>query len=83
MIHGTGFVYNDLKLDNILLDYGVTTDESGLNLSLSESALFDRLRLNVIDFGFASLYIDRSTKDHIKKTTKETFRGNIHFASLN
>ena len=67
----------------MLLDFGVETDEFGVSLQLSDAALFDKLRINVIDFGFASRYIDKATKKHVKKTKLNIFKGNIDFASLN
>lgn len=42
-MHEAGYVYNDLKPDNILLDYESNVTKSGKNVSL-----------NVIDFGFST-----------------------------
>ena len=42
-IHAAGYVYNDLKLDNILLNYG----ESSIQ------------QLNLADLGFATRYRDK------------------------
>ena len=46
-IHEAGFIYNDLKLDNIMIGYPDRTELSQLRL---------------IDFGFADKYKDKSGK---------------------
>lgn len=78
-IHNAGYIYNDLKLDNILVD---------LNQSLplkqsSNKSVFENCKLRLIDFGFATSYIDKETGKHMRKTEVDTFRGNMIFASLN
>ena len=62
-------MYNDLKLDNILVG----------NESLNPKTM-DKIRL--IDFGFASRYLD-STGRHISQEDVDIFRGNMVFASVN
>ena len=62
-IHGVGYIFNDLKLDNLLLDFGVNTTY----LPTINANFFDKLNINIIDFGFATSYIDDKTKEHIKK----------------
>lgn len=78
-IHGAGYVFNDLKLENLLFDFGVDTT----NLPASNANFFEGLNINIINFGFASSYIDDDTKEHITKGSIKTFRGNFEFASLN
>ena len=53
MIHNTGFIYNDLKLDNILIGYG-----QRLPLDCSQGNCFENIKINLVDFGFATRYID-------------------------
>ena len=42
-----GNVYNDLKLDNLVLD----CDASEMNLYKTDDDIFDQLNVNLIDFG--------------------------------
>lgn len=51
-VHSVGLVYNDLKLDNILIGYNTHLPTK---FDDSESALKD-LNLHLIDFGFCSKY---------------------------
>lgn len=54
-IHAAGYVYNDLKLDNLMLDYDVSKD------NFEESSTNDIFRIfnvNIVDMGFATRYID-------------------------
>ena len=77
-IHDQGFVYNDLKLDNILLDF------VGPRESNNDSAgHLDQYVITLTDFGFATRYVDPETLDHIKKEKVDIFRGNLPMASLN
>jgi len=65
-IHDTGNVYNDLKLDNILI---------GDKLSSLESMH----EIRVIDFGFATHFQDQ-TGQHLP-LGEQVFRGNMAFCS--
>jgi len=74
-MHQAGYIYNDLKPDNILLDYNLDLDK------LSRSG--KNLNINVIDFGFSTRNINKTTNKHIEKSRLDTFRGNMIFASIN
>ena len=78
-IHTAGFVFNDLKLDNLLFDIDV--DEKMLRTM--EENIFDNNNINIIDFGFVYPFIDQETQTHLEKTQLDTFRGNMVFSSLN
>lgn len=78
-VHEAGYVYNDLKLDNLLLNYGTNSQ----SLIDSQSNIFKENSVNLIDFGFATRYLDKKTKLHLEKKEVNTFRGNMVFASLN
>ena len=78
-IHGAGLVFNDLKQDNILFDFDANMDK----MSTSEENIFENNNINLIDFGFATQYIDEETNEHVKKQQLDVFRGNMVFASLN
>ena len=69
-VHSAGLIYNDLKLENILVG----------NYKGSSSTLHE---LRLCDFGFASKYIDETTGEHISKGFTDVFRGNMVFASVN
>jgi len=64
-------VFNDLKLQNIMINENIDNDE-------------DCNEVVLIDYGFASSYLQKDKKTHISpSSTTEVFRGNIFFASLN
>ena len=52
-MHQAGYIFNDLKLDNLLFDAGVKTED----LKTSEGDIFDQQNVNIIDFGFVSPYL--------------------------
>ena len=50
-IHEAGYVYNDLKLDNILIGYGKKPPK------VAEGSLLEGLSLHLVDFGFSSRFV--------------------------
>lgn len=66
-IHEAGYVFNDLKLDNVLIG----------NHKNSESSLH---KIRLCDFGFALKYRDHNGK-HLKQTDVDAFRSNMIFAT--
>jgi len=69
MIHGAGYTYNDMKLDNILVgDY--TMNEKTMH------------QIRLIDFGFATRYLDKQG-NHIEDQETDVFRSNMIFATVN
>ena len=50
-IHSAGYVYNDLKLDNILLDFQKNLSEKNL-----EGNVFAQEPLYLVDFGFTTKF---------------------------
>ncbi len=77
-VHAAGYIYNDLKLDNIMVGFKNKLPKE----HNEENALADA-SLHLVDFGFATRYIDKLTGLHIQKDEVETFRGNMIFGSLN
>lgn len=75
-IHKSGYIYNDLKPDNILLQYG-----KRLPKDCSSGNCFQDLTLVLVDFGFATRYIDKKTGEHLEEAKLNFFRGNQLFAS--
>ena len=62
-IHRAGHVFNDLKLDNMMLDL----DYDDSKLKTSQENIFEKNKVTLIDFGFATTYIDEESQQHIKK----------------
>ena len=79
-IHEAGFVYNDLKLDNLLFDFDLMNVE---DLNTTNIDIFEKMNINIIDYGFATPYLEKLTKRHIIVSNIGTFRGNIVFSSVN
>ena len=52
-IHNSGYVYNDLKLDNLLIGYN-----DQLPSKYIEGNCFEYVSINIVDFGFVTKYID-------------------------
>lgn len=76
-VHEAGYVYNDLKLDNLMLDYSFDPIADGsVNVFRDNS-------VNIVDFGFASTYIDKLTGQHLDQVDVDVFEGNMVFSSLN
>ena len=76
IIHLAGYVYNDIKLDNIMTSYA---DE--LPDEFIEQNCFEKVNLHLIDFGFATRYSDKVTGKLLPKKEVENFRGNMVFGS--
>ena len=68
-IHNAGFVYNDLKLDNLVVGDFKNSPES-----------MNEIRL--VDFGFVTRYLDKDGK-HLQMKNITTFRNNLIFCSIN
>ena len=77
-IHSAGYVYNDLKLDNILVGFRDKIPST----QTSKDAL-KTCSLHLVDFGYATRYISRRTGQHIEKSDVSNFRGNMIFGSVN
>lgn len=78
VIHDSGLVYNDLKCDNILLNYGEHLPKLSQDTNKN---YFKNIHLNLIDFGLASNWLNRKTGKHHEDEDVTYFRGNLYFAS--
>ena len=63
-VHLAGFIFNDLKLDNLLLDFG--SDAKQLKKDV-DTDIFSTNNINIIDFGFATPYLKEDGTTHVKK----------------
>ena len=61
-MHRAGFVYNDLKLDNIMIGYN-----ESLPKKYSMGDCFEKVSLYLIDYGFATSCIDKKTGKYLRK----------------
>ena len=52
-VHSAGFVYNDLKLDNLMIGYGQKVYKKTNGCSM-----FRDCSIHLVDFGFASKFVD-------------------------
>ena len=75
MVHNSGYIYGDLKLDNILAGYGEDMPNS------SVENVFSKTNLHLIDFGFAAKYVDKNL-NHLPERHVELFQGNLIFSSV-
>lgn len=75
-IHSAGYVYNDLKPDNI------TLGGAECLLTSTPDNVFKNAKIMLIDFGLASTFINQEGK-HKRKKKLSYFAGNMMFASLN
>jgi len=66
LIHSAGYTHNDIKPANIMLDIN---DQE------------DKLKVTLIDFGFAKQYINMGK--HIEQSRMTSFQGNLIFSSIN
>lgn len=78
-IHTAGYVFNDLKLDNLMFDANIDSRK----IKKSDDDIFINNNVNIIDFGFATRYLEEDNESHVKKTTLDSFRGNLVFSSMN
>ena len=70
MIHESGYTFNDIKLDNILI---------GLPSTFAAHKEYLH-KIKMIDFGLAQKFVDSEGK-HIPEVRERFFQGNLIFAS--
>lgn len=68
IVHKSGIIYNDLKLQNVMIDFDEKTNEPVVSLT---------------DFGFASSYLKLHGEHISEKQSVKYFRGNLMFSSVN
>ena len=72
IIHEAGYIYNDLKLDNIVIGDDVS-------LPHSKQSLY---KVRLIDFGMSTKYL-KEDGTHAPKKKVQIFKGNLVFSSKN
>jgi serine/threonine protein kinase len=73
-MHKAGYIYNDLKLDNLMVGFGQ-------KISKTHNNVFEDCIINLIDYGYTTRYLDHAG-NHIEQGELDNFRGNIVCASL-
>ena len=79
-VHRAGYIFNDLKPDNL-----ITIMDNSVDIKKS-SNVYAQLKINLIDFGFATQFMEFDKDNRVKHCEPEeleNFRGNIIFASPN
>ena len=76
IVHSAGYVYNDVKLDNIMTGFDQKLPEE-----FTHDNCFASVNLFLIDYGFATSYIDKNNGKLLQKVQLENFRGNMQFGS--
>jgi serine/threonine protein kinase len=76
-IHGTGHVFNDLKLDNIMVGYKSKLPKK----EIPGRSAFKGCSIHLVDYGYTSSYMKRN--QHIEERELKSFKGNMMFSSLN
>ena len=72
-----GNVYNDLKLDNLM----VTLHDFKDGKTASDGNIFKNIKVILADFGYSTRYMDKNSGEHKNKVKTKEFRGNMLFAS--
>ena len=78
-IHATGYVYNNLNPDNLLLDYDVDMK----TLHSEQADIFELRNVNMINMRFATPFLQEYSKQHVSMKVKEAYRGSLLFSSVN
>ena len=80
-MHTNGLVFNDLKLDNLMVGYN---DELPDFKYISDHTdVFEKCTINLVDFGFVTSILNKRSLQHVDQKQNDMFRGNVMFASLN
>jgi len=60
ILHDAGYVYNDVKLDNIMTEYNHKLPKTYI-----KENCFEGVKLFLIDYGFATVYRDLITGKYL------------------
>ncbi len=78
-VHKAGYTYNDLKPDNIMVEF--SEDSLLSDLSPQGGNIFEGVNLHLIDFGFVADYKDRTSGKLLPRKVLPKFTGNLRYAS--
>lgn len=63
-VHKIGLVYNDLKLDNLMVE---AEDRLPDATDIREHTdVFEKCTINLVDYGFATSMVDKETRQHVE-----------------
>lgn len=82
VVHHSGLVYNDLKLDNVLIGYNYELPTKDSKEWKTENCFKD-IQLHLVDFRFATSWKNETNGQHIKEVQISKFEGNLSLASAN
>jgi len=78
-VHSLGYVYNDIKPDNILIGNKALRSLKK-KTQITEEDLSEYSRLKLIDFGLVTRFLD-DDGHHIEQGISDKFKGSMLFAS--
>ena len=62
-VHKNGMVFNDLKLDNLMVEFGDhLPDSSAIN---DHTDVFETCTINLVDFGAVTSILNKRTRQHV------------------
>ena len=79
LIHHSGYVFNDLKPDNILIGFGQVLPHPR---NVTYKNIFSQVNINLIDFGLVTRWSDPISGKHCKLEKLDYFEGNLFFSSV-
>lgn len=64
-----------------MFDYGFDPFKDHEDDETTENNIFENNQVNIVDFGFAKAFKNKSTGEHYDQVNVETFEGNIVYSS--
>lgn len=76
-IHIAGYVYNNLKFENLAFDSSFDPNK----IQDASRDIFERNNVNIVDFKYATPFINTKTFEHLEQEDVDVFKGNMVFCS--